>query len=230
MMKKFLLLLLTSCWILANSLPQRIETTIKSIDKNGNIQLSTSVPVGMSGIVVHSYGNGLSAITHSLTTQQNSLVKVQPYTAILHENIPTVKTDVKVNDRVILGAFYDNAMLIAPDARTYATITKNFKKTWIHPDAYALEFMGQGESAISTKSLEKFAQANQIGLVLIVDQNKILILDPISQLFLGELPLNIKAEKTVNPFFSRFEQVDVSTFGFSKVQLVDYYQAIKNIQ
>lgn len=229
-MKKLLLLLLTTYSLIANSLPERIETTIKSIDKNGNIQLSTSVPVGMSGIVVHNYGNGLSAITHSLTTKANSTVKIKPYTAILHENIPTVKTDVKVNDKVILGAFYENAMLIAPDARTYANISKNFKKTWIHPDAYALEFMGKGESAISTKSLKKFAQANQVGLVLIVDSDKILILDPISKLFLGQLPLNIKAEKTINPFFSRFEQIDVSAFGFSKVKLVDYYQAIKNIQ
>jgi len=228
-MKKILLLLLTTYSLIANNLPQRIETTIKSIDKGGNIHLSISVPNGMSGIVVHDYGNGLFAITHSLVTRGNGSATFSPYTAILHTNIPSVKTPVQVNDKVILGAFYKNALLIAPDARSYATITKNFKKTWIHPDAYALDFMGEGESAISKETLNKFAQANQVGLVLIVGRDKIFILDPISKLFIGELPLNIKTAKSINPFFSRFEQVDISAFGFSKVKLVDYYQAIKNI-
>jgi len=229
MMKKILLLLLTSYFLFANSLPQRIETTIKSIDNNGNIQLATSVPEGMSGIIVHSYGNGLSAITHSLITTKNSFATITPYTAILHENIPTVQTDAKENDKVILGVFYDNALLIAPDARSYSSITKTLQKTWIHPDAYALKFMAQKEKEISKKSLNTFAKENQVGLILIVSKDKILILDPISQHFLGSLPLNVSVSKVVNPFFSRFEQVNVSTFNFSDIKLIDYYQAVENI-
>ena len=228
-MQKIIFLLLTTYSLIANNLPQRIETTINSIDKNGDIHLATSVPAGMSGLIVHNYGNGLSAITHSLVTLNNGLAKSQPYTAILHENIPTVKTTAQVNDKIIIGTFYNNTLLIAPDAKTYTTLTKKFKKRWIHPDTYALEFMGRGESAISKESLNTFAKANQVGLVLIVSTNKILILDPISQQFIGELPLSTKSNKTVKPFFSRFEQVDVSAFGFSKVNLVDYYTAIKNI-
>ena len=230
MMKKILFLLLTTYSLIANTLPHRIETTIKSIDKNGEIHLTTSIPSGMSGIIVHNYGNGLSAITHSLVTTNNGLAKSKPYTAILHENIPTVKTTAQVNDKIIIGAFYNNTLLIAPDAKTYDTVTKKFKKRWIHPDTYALEFMGRGESAISKASLNKFAKANQVGLVLIVGKDKILILDPISQQFIGEFPFTNQSNKSINPFFSRFEQVDVSTFGFSKVKLVDYYKSIQNIQ
>jgi len=229
-MKKILFILLTTYSLIANTLPQRIETTIKSIDNNGDIHLATAIPTGMSGLIVHNYGNGLFAITHSIITMNNGLAKSKPYTAILHENIPTVKTQAQVNDKIILGAFYDNALLIAPDAKSYDTITKQFKKTWIHPDAYALEFMGQGASAISRKSLNRFAKANQVGLVLIVAKDKILMLDPVSKLFIGELPLTNKPKQTISPFFSRFEQVDVSAFGFSKVKIVDYYTAVQNIQ
>ena len=215
---------------MATNLPQRIETTIKSIDAQGNIQLNSSVPAGMSGIIIHNYGNGLSAITHSLISQNNAMAKVLPYTTITHENIPTVQTTAKVNDKVIIGNFYNNVLLIAPNAKSYENIKKRFKKIWIHPDAYALYFMKAEEKALSKNSLEKFAKANQIGLVLIATQNSLLVLDPVSKQFIGEQKLNGTSDKAMKPFFSRFEQMDVSAFGWSKIELTEYYQAIKELK
>lgn len=216
---------------MANNLPQTIVTKITHIQDNGTIQLSTSVPKGMSGIVVHDYGNGLSAITHSVVSKGDSTAKIVPYTAILHKNIPTIQTAVKVNDTVILGNFYDNALLIAPNARSYANITKSFKKTWIHPDAYALEFMKEGQRAITLESLKKFAQANQVGLVFIVTKDSLLILDPISKVFLTKQALTgNRADKAMTPFFARFDQMDVSLFEFSKIKYTKYYQAVKEIK
>lgn len=229
-MKKLLVLLLATYTLMANNLPQTIETTVTNVNDNGEIQLATSVPKGMSGIVVHDYGNGLSAITHSIISQEGSNAKVLPYTAILHDNIPTIQTAVKVNDKVILGNFYENALLIAPNARTYANITKNLKKTWIHPDAYALEFMKEGQRAITLESLEKFAKTNQVGLVFIVTKDSLLILDPISKMFLGKQPLAGNNEKAMTPFFARFDQMDVSLFEFSKIKHTDYYQAVEGIK
>ncbi|MBU1668814.1 plasminogen-binding N-terminal domain-containing protein [bacterium] len=231
-MKKLLLLLLllTTYILMANNLPQTIETTVSNVNDNGEIQLATSVPKGMSGIVIHDYGNGLSAITHSIISQGGSTIKVFPYTAIQHENIPTIQTAAKVNDKVILGNFYNNALLIAPNARTYAKITKSLKKTWIHPDTYALAFMREGESAITLESLKKFSMENQVGLVLIVTKDSLLILDPISKVFLAKHPLAGNAEKAMTPFFARFDQMDVSIFGLSKVTHTEYYQAVEGIK
>ena len=227
-MKTILVLLFTSYMLLADALPQRIETSIKSVNHK-QIQLNSSVPAGMSGIVVHNYGNGLIAITHAVVTQGDRKAKIVPYSAISHENIPSVQTEAQANDKVILGNFYNNVLLIAPDAKSYSNITKRFKKIWIHPDAYALDFMKEGLSAISKNSLQKFSEANQVGLVLIATQDKLLILDPISKKFLGQLPLKLQNNKALKPFFSRFEQMDVSLFGFSKVILKEYFQAVKEI-
>jgi len=229
-MKKILLLLLATYWLNANALPQRIETTIKNITSQSEIELATSVPEGMSGIVIHNYGNGLSAVTHTIISQKNGKAKVLPYSAILHENIPTVKTAVEIKDKIVLGNFYNNALLIAPDARSYATITKSLKKTWIHPDAYALDIMKDSEAGVSLSTLHKFAKANQVGLVLLVASEKLLILDPISKKFLGEQPLSISKTKAMKPFFSRFEQKDISVLGLSEVKLKEYYQAIKDLK
>jgi len=228
-MKKIILLVLATYSLMASTLPQRIETTIKSIHGD-TIQLAQNVSAGMSGLIVHDYGNGLSAITHSVISTQNGNAKILPYKAILHENIPTVKTEAKINDKVILGNFYNNALLIAPNERSYSNITKKFNKTWIHPDAYALQFMSEEASEISLSSLKRFAIKNQVGLVLIATKTELLILDPISKKFLGQKQIKGTSKKIRKPFFSRFEHMDVSTFGFSEIILKDYYKAIQDLK
>jgi len=229
-MNKLLLLLLSTYILLADSLPQTIKTTISSINKNGQVQLATSAPKGMSGIVIHNYSNGLSAITHSLVSQGNSSAQASVYTATLHPNIPSIQTPLKVNDTVILGNFYNNALVIAPNEKTYNQITQQFRKTWIHPDAYAIDFMGESEHAISLKSLNNFALINQVGLVLIAAEDGLLILDPISKIFLGKLALTPSRDKAINPFFTRFQQKDTATFSFKNINYTNYYQAIKELK
>ena len=215
---------------MADALPQSITTSIKSIHPNGQITLATSAPKGMSGIVVHDYGNGLTAITNSVITDKNGKAILLPYTAIPHDNIPNVKTTTKVNDKVILGNFYNNALLIAPNAKIYNSITKKFKKTWVHPDRFALDFMSESNSAISFDNIESFAKKNQVGLVLIVTKNSILTLDPISKKFIAQQPFSANVTKTMSPFYARFEQMDTSAFGFSKVTMTDYYKAINALK
>ena len=226
-MNKLLFILLSTYVLLADTLPQTIKTTISNVASNGQVQLANSVPKGMSGIVVHNYSNGLSAITHSLISQGNTSAQAVVYTATEHPNIPTVKTAVQVNDTIILGNFYNNALVIAPNKRTYEQITQKFQKTWIHPDAYAINFMGESQSAISLESLKKFAQINQVGLVLIASEDGLLILDPISKTFLGKTALTPSSEKTLSPFFTRFQQQNTGTFSFKSIDYTNYYQAIK---
>ena len=230
-MKKFLLLFLTTIYALfADALPNGIKTTINSINNSGEIQLSTTVPKGMSGIIVHKYGNGLSAITHSAVSTGGTKVTVTNYTAIEHKNIPTIQTAAQVGDQVIFGNFYNNALLIAPNKESYRTITKQYQRAWLHPDAYALQFMKDGETTLSLENIHKFAELNQVGLVLIVEKSQILILDPLSQQFVGTVPYAENNSKAISPFYARFEQMDVSTFGFSKKSSAPYYQSVAGLK
>jgi hypothetical protein len=214
---------------MADALPQSITTTIKSINQNGQITLATSVPKGMSGIVVHDYGNGLSAITNAVITEKDGKATLLKYTAIPHENIPNIKTASKANDKVILGNFYNNVLVIAPDATSYANITQKFKKTWIHPDRFALDFMKHAQSAITLDNIESFSKKNQVGLVLIASKNGLFILDPISKKFIGKKNISVNTDNAMEPFFARFKQMDTSVFGVSKVTLTDYDKAINNL-
>ena len=228
-MKKILLILLTTYSLFADALPTTTSTTVKSLS-NGNIQLNTNVPAGMSGIIMHNYGNGLSAITHSTISLGNGQATVQSNEAIEHKNIPSIKTDVAVGDKVIFGNFYNNALVIAPNQVAYKQITQKFSRTWIHPDAFALDFMKEGETSLTMNSLNHFAKKNQIGLVLVVASNKLLIIDPISKRIIGSTGLKTNPNSALSPFYARFNQMNVSVFDFSNKQYTPYFQSMAGLQ
>ena len=229
-MKKILLFMLISSYSLfADALPTSIKSSVKSTS-NGIIQLSSSVPAGMSGIIIHDYGNGLSAITHSTISLGNGKASVEPYTAILHKNIPSIQTTVTVGDNVIFGNFYNNALIIAPNQTVYQQIKEKFKRTWIHPDTFALDFMQEGDTKISMEVLERFAKKNQVGLVLIVASDRLLIIDPISKKIIGSTALKTNPNSAKTPFYARFKQINLSVFGTSDKTFTPYFQSVAGLK
>ena len=230
MQKILSILLVLSYALFANTLPSSISTTISDVSSNTNIKLSSNIPKGMSGIVIHNYGNGLSAITHATISQGGGQASLLSYETIPHDNIPNIQTEAKVGDKVVFGNFYNNALVIAPNRDVYREVTTTYHKTWIHPDIYAVEFMKDDETRLTLKSLKKFAQVNQIGLVLIVGQNRLLILDPISKQFLGAIPMQVNQSNAMSPFYARFGQMDTSVFGFSKKDYTPYFKSVLGLK
>jgi len=231
-MKKILLFMLISSYSLfADALPTSIKSTVKSISNN-IITLNSNIPVGMSGIIMHDYGNGLSAITHTTISLGGSKASVQAHTAILHKNIPSIQTAITAGDNVIFGNFYNNALIIAPNQTAYKQISKKFKRTWIHPDAFALDFMQEGESRISMNVLERFSKKNQIGLVLVIATDKLLIIDPISKKIIGTRELKTNPSTAITPFYARFDQIDLSVFsvGENSKHYTPYFQSVAGLK
>ena len=229
-MKKILFfILITSYALFADALPKSIKTTVKNISKD-TIQLASTVPAGMSGIIVHDYGNGLSAITHTTISLGNGHASVQPHTAIAHKNIPSIQTAVTVGDHLIFGNFYDNVLIVAPNQLAYKQIIGKFKRTWIHPDAFALDFMQEKETSMSMDALEHFAKKNQVGLVLVVASNKLLVIDPISKKIIGSTGLKTNPKTAMSPFYARFEQMNVSVFDFSEKQYTPYFKSMAGLK
>jgi len=229
-MKKILFfILITSSLLLADALPTSINATVKNID-NGTIQLSKNIPAGMSGIVIHNYGNGLSAITHSTVSLGKEKASIEEHTAIKHSNIPNIQTAVTVGDQIIFGNFYDNVLVIAPNRIAYQQITKKFKRIWIHPDAFALDFMQAGETKMSMDVLERFSKKNQVGLVLVVASEKLLVIDPISKQVIGSTKLKTNPNSAVIPFYARFKQVNLAFFNFSEQDYTPYFQSMAGLK
>jgi len=227
-MRKIALVALLGLPLFAGFFPQTVHTSVKSV--NGNtVTLSQKFPVdGMSGIVIHNYGNDLTAITTRLTqTSSDGSASLVNANILHHENLPTIKTAVSPKDKVIGGYLYDNVLLLAPDADTYAKIISQHKKTWIHPDLFALYLSVEGEERPTKENLSNFATKYQVGLVYIVRKDSAILLDPISGKVVSQKSMaNLPKEGTF-PFYMRFQQIDSGWFG-SDVK-GNYYDTMESL-
>jgi hypothetical protein len=228
-MKKIVFFILfTSLSLMADGLPNGIKTTVQDVS-NGTIELSTNVPAGMSGIVIHNYGNRLQAITYDTISLGGNKASIKPHNAITHGNIPSIQTPIHKGDTIIFGHFYKNALLIAPNHPTYQQLTKKFNRVWTHPDVFALEFIENSENSLTMEVLNNFAEKYQVGLVLVVTQNELLIIDPLSQNLLGQMAYTPNTTQIETPFYARFEPLSSSLFSSNKTY-VPYFQSVTGLK
>ena len=110
---------------------------------------------------------------------------------------------------------------MAPNAKTYAKVTSQYKKNWIHPDLFSIFLANEGDTVPTKENLAKFAKAYQVGLVAIISQGKLKLLDPISGYTLSQKNMNGLPTKGEAPFYMRFDKIDAG--WFSKNTTKDYY-------
>jgi len=213
-MRKIALLSLLSLPLFAGFFPSTVHTSIKSVE-GSSIMLKSKFPAnGMSGVVVHTYGNGLTAITSRITqTSSNGETALIDADIIHHDELPTIKTPVTTGDKVIGGYLYNNVLLLAPDADTYAKIVKSHHKKWIHPDLFALYLSVEGEERPTKENLSLFAKKYQIGLIYIVRKDSEILLDPISGKIVSQKAVSGLPKKGQFPFYMRFGQLESGWFG-----------------
>ncbi|GIT98628.1 plasminogen-binding N-terminal domain-containing protein [Sulfurovum sp. TSL1] len=227
-MHKIALIALLSLPLFAGFFPQTVHTSVKSV--NGEtITLNKQFPVdGMSGVVIHNYGNDLTAITSRIAqTSANRSVALVSKDILHHDELPTIKTPISVKDKVIGGYLYNNVLLLAPDADTYAKITSEYSKKWIHPDLFALYLSTEGEEKPTRENLARFAKKYQVGLVCIVRKNSAVLLDPISAKIVSEQSMTDLPSKGSFPFYMRLKSLDSEWFG-SDVK-GNYYDTMKSL-
>jgi len=226
-MLKIALIALTALPLFAGFFPPTVNTSVASVSGK-NITLRSSLPVnGMSGIVIHSYGNGLTAITSRLVQTSKGKAILADNDVIQHDELPTISTSVRRGDKVIGGYLYQNVLLLAPDANTYAKITSKSSRTWIHPDLYAL-YLSQESAGVPTReNLAEFAKKYHVGLVYIVKKNAAVLLDPVSGKIVGKKAVGKLPSKAQFPFFMRFDKIDSG--WFSKTPTGTYYQLMESL-
>jgi len=227
-MLKIALMALATLPLFAGFFPSTVQTSISSVEKN-NIGLRAILPVnGMSGVVVHNYGNQFEAvISYLVQTSPNGTGNLIHTDMIHHDELPTIKTAVSVGDKVIGGYLYNNVLLLAPDANTYAKITASHSKKWVHPDLYAIFLSREGEAKPTRENLAAFAKTHQVGLVYIVRNGSAVLLDPISSKIVGKKTLGGLPTQAQYPFYMRFDEI--RTGWFSKSGKGDFYRTMESL-
>jgi len=226
-MRKIVLIAFASLPLFADFFPQTVETSVSSVEKK-SVVLTSAFPInGMSGVVIHHFGDNLDAITSRIVQKSSNNTVLLRGSIVHHDELPTIKTHVGAGDKVIGGYLYNNVLLLAPDANTYAKITSSYGKNWIHPDLFALFLSKEGDTQPTKKNLAHFAKAYQVGLVYIVGNGAAKLLDPISGQIVGRQSVSGLPTKGESPFFMRFDKIDTGWFGSSTKG--NYYQLMDQI-
>jgi len=208
-MRKIALFALLSLPLLAGFFPKSVHTSIKSVEGK-NITLKSAFPIqGMSGVVIHNYGNDLTAITHRITQTSKGKAKLLSADVLHHDELPTIKTAAIAGDKVVGGYLYDNVLLLAPDADTYAKVTAKYpNKTWIHPDLFALFLAVHDDLLVTKGNLARFAKKFQVGLIYIVRKDSAILLDPISGKTIAKKAMKNLPSEGRFPFYMRFGKLE----------------------
>jgi hypothetical protein len=224
MLKKIIIFLLMGAPLFPGFFPSSVRSRIVSVNGNRAV-IDRPFPVnGMSGIVIHDFGKGRSVVSAIAVQSSSSKVKLRKGDLLGADNLPGPSKTAVVGDRVIGGYLYDNVLLIAPNAKTYASITTSSRKHWIHPDLFAAYLGREGDSSINRKNLAGFAKEAQVGLVYIVGRDRAVLLDPISGHVVARKSYTPKGSESRYPFYMRFNRFRSGFFGGSAG---DYYKEVE---
>ena len=227
-MRKIILLAIISLPLFAGFFPQTKTTYVASVSGK-NIKLKSSLGRdGMSGIVVHKYGNDLSSITTSVIQTNGNIVTFLNKDILSHDELPSVKTNVKAGDKVIGGYLYNTVLVLAPSAKVYDKITSSSNKKWVHPDIFAVYLAQNGDNKVTRKNLYKFAKDYQIGLIYIVKQNKAILFDPLSQKVVGAKSISKNPKVGEFPFYMHFKNLNSGWFSKDSRE-GNYYREMESI-
>ena len=226
-MRKMALIALSALPLFAGFFPSTVNTSVANISGQ-NITMNSSFPVtGMSGIIIHNYGQDVRAITSRVVQTSPGHAKLAGNDVIEHDELPTINTAVAKGDKIIGGYLYNNVLVLAPDANTYAKVTSSYNKQWIHPDLYALYLSQEGEGTPNRENLANFAKKYHVGLVYIIKKNAAVLLDPISGKYVGKKAVSALPSKAKFPFFMRFDKIDSG--WFSKSATGTYYNLMESL-
>ncbi len=222
----FMLIVFLSVSLVAGFFPASVQRTVVSSDGT-HIKLNRPFPVtGMSGIVIHNFGNQLEAVTGYIAqSAADGSAQLVLKEIIHHDELPSIKTPLARGDKVLGGYLYDTVLLLAPDAETYAKITDHTKKHWIHPDLFAMFLSTRGDAYPTRENLLQFAREYQVGLVYLVKRNSAVLLDPISGRIVGKKSFKHTPAKAQYPFYMRFDTFKTGIFSDSGKG--DYYKSME---
>ena len=221
-------LILSTLPLLADFYPPTVASKIAKVSQK-SVTLTRGFPAkGMSAVVMHNYGKELKAITSYMRYDGGNRGVLLNNEPIEHDDLPSVKPKVRAGDQVIGGYLYNNILVLAPDASTYAKITKSANKNWVHPDLYAMFLSKEGDQTPTKENLAQFANEYQVGLVYIVQRGKAILYDPVSKSYVSQKKLAGLPAKGQFPFYMRLGKIESS--WFSRSVKGEYYQMVGNIK
>ena len=221
--------LIISIFLLINVYANEFE--IKSINANSAVIECDDLKIGQSGVVVRNLGDFNSIITNATLTKiedSECVVNFSEFNGLVQNALPSLKENPKVGDKIIFNSFYNKGLVIAPNAKTYSKVIKQYSnKSWIHPDIFATYLNSERNPSPTKENFTKFCNAYSIGLVyFILDEEY--IVDCNSFKVIDTKAIELEDKNEIKPFYSRLGELKANFFSF-KDEVKNYKEYYKDL-
>ena len=219
--------LLTQQFLSAKSIFEEVNREILEINgRQATIKNSDNIVVGSSGIVTHTFKNGVSTIVARADVIKKdgdkAIIRFEVFTLSAQDAFPKPGIIPTVGDKITLNYLYDRALIVAPNYKVYKEVTKYFKEIdWIHPDIVAAYLAKIFRPNPDKKVFKKICQINSASLIFFALNDHGYFVDC----------NNFQTIKTVKtgrikqaqvPFYTRIKEIETSWMKWSGSDISDY--------
>jgi hypothetical protein len=211
----------------AKSIFKEFSTEILEINgRNAVISNSDNIVVGSSGVVTHTFKNGVSTIVARARVIKKdgdkATVRFEVYKLSTQVAFPKPGIVPAVGDKIILNYLYDRALIVAPNYKVYKEVTNHFKDIeWVHPDIVGAYLAKIFRPNPDREVFQKVCEVNSAGLIFFALNYKGYFVDCSNFQTVKEVKTG-HIKKAQVPFYTRVKGIETSWIKWSSSNISDY--------
>lgn len=219
--------LLTQQFLNAKSIFNEFNTEILEINgRQAIIKNSDNIVVGSSGIVTHTFKNGVSSIVAraDVIKQEGdtATIKFRVFKLSTQNAFPKPGLLPAVGDKVTLNYLYDRALIVAPNYKVYSEVTKHFTEVeWIHPDIVGAYLAKIFRPNPDREVFQKVCKINSASLIFFALNDNGYFVDCSNFKTIKTVKTG-RIKKAAVPFYTRIKGIDTSWIKWSSSFIGDY--------
>ena len=218
----------------AKPLFNEFSTEVLKIDgRNAVIKNSDDIVLGSSGVVTHTFKNGVSTIVARADVIKKdgdkATIRFDVYKLSTQTAFPKPGILPAVGDKVRLNYLYDRALIVAPNYKVYKEVTKHFKNIeWIHPDIVGAYLAKIFRPNPDKEIFQKVCEVNSAGLIFFALNNRGYFVDCNNFRSVKEVKTgHIKRAEV--PFYTRIKDIETSWTTWGGSNITDYNAYYRNV-
>ena len=223
-------------WQSANAKPIFNEFSTEILEINGAnaiIKDSDNIVLGSSGIVTHTFKDGISTIVARADVIKKdgnrATIRFDEYKLSTQTAFPKPEILPAVGDKVTLNYLYNRALIVAPNHETYKEITEHFKDIdWVHPDIVGAYLAKISRPNPNRETFQKVCEINSTGLIFFALNNRGHFVDCNNFISVKEIKTGY-IKKAQIPFYTRIRGIEASWFNWSSSKITNfnsYYRSL----
>jgi len=218
----------------AKSIFSQFDTKILEINgRNAIIESSDNIVVGSSGIVTHTFKNGISTIVARADVIKKdagkATIRFEVFKLSAQDAFPKPGIVPVVGDKVSLNYLYNRALIVAPNYKVYKEVTKHFTQIqWVHPDIVGAYLAKINRPNPDRTIFEKACEINSAGLIFFALNNHGYFVDCNNFKTIKEVKTGY-IKKAQVPFYTRVKAIETSWIKWSSGDITDYNSYYRNI-